>query len=56
MPKKQIVKVILSKEQRKILKKIAQKLGLSESEVMRMALMDYAKSISLIKEHVRDEL
>ena len=56
LPKKQIVKVILSKEQRKILKKIAQKLGLSESEVMRMALMDYAKSISLIKEHVRDEL
>ena len=56
LPKKQIVKVILSKEQRKILKKIAQKLGLSESEVMRIALMGYAKSISLIKEQVHNEL
>ena len=55
MPKKQIVKVILSKEQREILKEIARKLGLSESEVMRIILMEYAKSISIITEKMHEK-
>jgi len=39
----------MSKEQREIFKEIAQKLGLSESEVVRITLMDYAKELSLNK-------
>lgn len=45
-----MVKVLLSKEQREILQRIALKLGLSESEVIRMALMDYAKELSVVKD------
>jgi len=45
-----VVKVLLSKEQREILQRIALKLGLSESEVIRMALMDYAKELSVVKD------
>jgi len=52
MPKKCIVKVVLSKEQREILNELARRLGTSESETMRMALMDYAKELSLIKERM----
>jgi hypothetical protein len=52
LPKKPIVKVVLSKEQREILDKIAAKLGQSESETMRMAFIEYAKSIRLITEKV----
>jgi predicted transcriptional regulator len=52
MPKKRIVKVVLSKEQKEILDELARRLGTSESETMRMALMDYAKELSLMKEKV----
>jgi len=37
-----------------MLEKIARKLGISESETMRIALMDYAKSISLITEKIHE--
>ncbi len=53
MPRKCIVKVILSKEQKEILEELARRLGTSESETMRMALMDYAKALSLVEERVR---
>lgn len=53
MPRKCIVKVILSKEQKEMLEELARRLGTSESETMRMALMDYAKALSLMKERVR---
>jgi hypothetical protein len=56
LPKKPIVRVVLSKEQREILDKIAAKLGQSESETMRMAFMEYAKSISLITEKVHGKI
>ena len=52
MPRKCIVKVVLSKEQKEILDELAARLGTSESETMRTALMDYAKELSLIKERV----
>ncbi len=50
MPRKCIVKVVLSREQKEILDELAGRLGISESETLRMALMDYAKELSLIKE------
>jgi len=53
LPKKRIVKVVLSKEQKEILEELAKRLGTSESETMRMALMDYAKALSLLEERVR---
>ncbi len=53
MPRKRIVKVVLSKEQKELLEELARMLGTSESETLRMALMDYAKELSLMKERVR---
>lgn len=35
-----------------MLEKIAKKLGMSESETMRIVLMDYAKNIGLITERM----
>ena len=52
MPRKCIVKVVLGKEQKETLDELAARLGTSESETMRTALMDYAKELSLIKERV----
>jgi hypothetical protein len=49
---KPIVKVVLSKEQKQILKRIAGRLGTSESEVMRTAFMEYAKDLSMVTDHV----
>jgi hypothetical protein len=44
--------VVLSKEQKAILTELARRLGTSESETLRMALMDYAKELSLMKESI----
>ena len=52
MPRKCVVKVVLSKEQKYILCELARRLGVSESEMLRTALMDYAKELSMIKETV----
>jgi hypothetical protein len=52
MPRKCVIKVWLSKEQREILNELARRLGTSESETLRMALMDYAKELSLMKETI----
>ena len=45
-----MVKVVLSKEQREILIELATRLGTSESEALRLALMDYVKELSLMSE------
>jgi len=50
MARKCVVKVWLSVEQREILVELARRLGASESEILRLALMDYAKELSLVKE------
>jgi hypothetical protein len=55
MPRKRIVKVVLSAEQKEILEELSKRLGTSESETLRMALMDYAKELSLMKERVRKQ-
>ena len=44
--------MILSKEQRGILEELAKGLGISKSETLRMALMDYAKELNLLGEKV----
>lgn len=52
MPRKCIVKVVLSREQKEILGELARRLGTSESETLRMALMDYAKELSIVRERI----
>jgi hypothetical protein len=52
MVRKCVVKVVLSKEQREILVELSSRLGTSESETLRMALMDYVKELSLMKETI----
>ncbi|MCW4006163.1 MAG: ribbon-helix-helix protein, CopG family [Candidatus Bathyarchaeota archaeon] len=42
----------MSKEQREILGELARRLGASESEILRLAFMNYAKDLSLVKEQV----
>jgi predicted DNA-binding protein len=42
----------MSKEQKEILDILASRLGTSQSETLRMALMDYAKELSLMKERI----
>ncbi|RJS69443.1 ribbon-helix-helix protein, CopG family [Candidatus Bathyarchaeota archaeon] len=49
-------KVYLSKEQRRLLERIAESLGIGESEVLRQAFMEYAKSINLITEKVHGKI
>jgi hypothetical protein len=53
MPRKCVVKAVLSKEQREILNKLARMLRTSESKTLRIALMDYAKELSLMKESIQ---
>jgi len=55
MAKKCVVKVVLSKEQREILSELSRRLGTSESEMLRMAFMDYAKELSRVKERLHLE-
>ena len=52
MPRKCVVRVVMSKEQKEMLDILASRLGTSESETLRMALMDYAKELSLMKERI----
>ena len=48
--RKKWTKGYLSKEQRNLLRRVAEGFGISESEVLRQTFMKYAKSISLITE------
>ena len=50
MVRKVVVKVVLSKEQRELLTVLATRLGTSDSEALRLALMDYVKELSLMSE------
>jgi hypothetical protein len=50
MKRKDWVKVYLSDEQKRLLKRITESLGIGESEVLRQVFMEYAKNISLITE------
>ena len=55
MVRKCVVKVVLSKEQKLILVEMARRLGASESEMLWVALIDYAKDIRLVAEVVHNE-
>jgi hypothetical protein len=55
MPRKCVVRVVMSKEQKEILDELARRLGTSQSETLRIAFMDYAKELSLMKERIHRE-
>jgi hypothetical protein len=50
LARKLVAKVVLSKQQKEILTTLSTRLGTSESETLRMALMDYAKELNIINE------
>ena len=50
MPRKCFEKVLMSKEQMVLLSELERRLGTSESETLRMVLMDYVKELSPMKE------
>ena len=56
MKRKDWVKVYLSNEQKSLLTRIAESLGIGENEVLRQAFMEYAESISLITERVHGKI
>jgi hypothetical protein len=45
----------MSKEQKEILDELAHRLGTSQSETLRIAFLDYAKELSLMKERIHRE-
>jgi len=51
--RKVVAKVVLSVQQKAILTELSRRLGTSESETLRTALMDYAKELNLITETLR---
>ena len=53
---RKVVKVYLTPQQRKLLQRICQSLGMNESEVLRYAFMKYAESISLVTEKVHGRI
>jgi hypothetical protein len=52
LPRKYIARVVLSPQHKEILDNICARLGQSESETLRVAFLEYARSISLITEKV----
>jgi hypothetical protein len=50
-----VAKVVLSKEQKTMLCELARRLGVSESEMLRTMLMEYAKDLRLVAETVYRE-
>ena len=55
MPRK-LVRVYLSREQKKLLEWYCKSLGVGESEALRDAFMDYTKSIGLVAEKVHGRI
>jgi len=53
---RKVVRVYLSSEQKKLLEIMCKLLGMDESEALREAFMNYAKSISLISEKVHGKI
>jgi hypothetical protein len=56
VPRKSIVRVVLSPQHKEILDVICLKLGQSESETLRMAFLQYAEKLGLITEKVHGKI
>jgi len=53
--RKLVAKVVLSKQQKQILTELSTRLGTSESETLRLALMDYAKELNLLNQILQNK-
>jgi hypothetical protein len=53
---RKVVKVYITPEQRKLLQAISSGLGMAESDVLRTAFMEYAKSLGLVAASVQLKL
>jgi DNA-directed RNA polymerase specialized sigma subunit len=51
---KKVVRSVFSRELYDVLQEIAEKLGLSESDLIRIAFMDYAQKLNKITEKLKD--
>jgi len=51
---KKIVRSVFSRELYEVLEEIKIKLGLSESELLKIAFMDYAQKLNVIAEKIKD--
>ena len=47
------VRYKLPKESHEILKRVSRRLGMKESEISRLALMEYLKSLGMLSERVK---
>jgi hypothetical protein len=56
LPKRYVVKVLLSPQHKQLLDKICVKLGQSESETLRIAFIQYAKELNLVTEKVHGKI
>jgi len=53
---RKVVKVYLPPEQKRLLERICRSLGMDESEALRTAFLEYAKSLSLLTEKVHGKI
>ena len=56
MMARKVVKVYFPVEQKRILEVMCKTLGMNESEALREAFLDYAKSIGLIAEKIHGKI
>jgi hypothetical protein len=56
VPRKSIVRVVLSPQHKEILDLICLKLGQSESETLRMSFLQYAEKLGLVTEKVHGKI
>ena len=52
---RKVVKVYLPPSQKKVLDRMCISLGMAESEALRTAFLEYAKSLGLMSEQVRSD-
>jgi len=53
---RKVVKVYLPPQQKRVLQQMCFSLGMAESEAMRTAFLEYAKSIGLVTEKVQGKM
>ena len=53
---RKVVKVYVTPPQKKLLERISTTMGMAESDVLRTAFMDYAKSLGLVTDKVHLKL
>lgn len=53
---RKVVKVYLSPQQKRVLQRVCVSLGMAESEALRTAFLEYAKSIGVVAERIQSSI